>query len=372
MTPPPDRQRLLSVDALRGLAIAGMIVVNNPGDRKQVFPQLLHAPWHGLTLGDCVFPLFLFLVGVCTGLALAPEAGNDPRTRQRLWRKILTRSGLLFLLGLAENAYLRLSLEALRIPGVLQRIAVVFLASAWLHLHLGRRGLVAVIAAILAGYGLLLATVPVPGLGSPSIERHANLQGWLDQLVLGRHIWKFGTTWDPEGLLSTLPAIALGLIGVLAGRWLRSGGQGWVRICGLGLALVAAGLVWNISLPFNKSLCTSSFVLTTGGLALSSLAVAHALLDSRTKPGWARPLAILGRNPLLLYVVASFLASSLRHLKVADAAGQTVNLQTWLYTALFGGWPPGPLPSLAWGVAFLLPLFLLAWVLDVRRISIRL
>jgi predicted acyltransferase len=361
------------VDALRGLAIAGMIVVNNPGDRKQVFLQLLHAPWHGLTLADCVFPLFLFLVGVCAALAIDPDKTRDAQAQARLWRKMLLRAAVLFALGLAENASLRLSFEALRIPGVLQRIAMVYLAAAWLQSRrLSSRSLAAIIAVTLLGYWLLLATVPVPGHGHPSLAMEPNLQGWLDQLVLGRHIWKFNTSWDPEGILSTFPAMALGLIGVLAGRWLRAGGLDWVRAAGLGLALVTTGLVWNTSLPFNKSLCTSSFVLATGGLSLSLLALAHAVLDSRASPGWAHPLVILGRNPLLLYVVASFLASTLRHITVADASGQTVNLQTWLYNALFGGWPPGPLPSLAWGVAFLLPLFLLAWVLDARRIVIKL
>lgn len=371
--PTPTISRLLSVDALRGLAIAAMIVVNNPGDRHFVYPELLHAPWHGLTLADVVFPLFLFLVGVCVALAIDPDKPRDAEARARLWRKILLRAAVLFALGLGENAYLRLSFEALRIPGVLQRIAVVYLTTVWLQSRrLTSRSLAAIVAVTLLGYWLLLAAVPVPGLGQPSLGREANLQGWLDQLVLGRHIWRFGTTWDPEGILSTLPAIALGLIGLLAGRWLRRGGDRPGRAALFGLALIAVGLAWNVVFPLNKSLCTSSFVLFTGGVSLMLLAVAHAVLDGRPTAVWARPLCILGRNPLLLYVVASFLASSLRHMQFADAAGQTVSLQAALYAALIGGWLAGPLGSLAWGGLFLLSLTLLAWFLDARRIAIKL
>ena len=370
--PTPAISRLSSVDALRGLAIAAMIVVNNPGDRRFVYPQLLHAHWHGLTLADVIFPLFLFFVGVCVALAIAPDKPRDATARARLWRKILLRAAVLFALGLGENAYLRLSFEALRIPGVLQRIAVVYLAAAWLQSRLSSRALAVVAAVTLLGYWLLLAAVPVPGLGQPSLGREANLQGWLDQLVLGRHIWKFGTTWDPEGVLSTLPAMALGFIGVLAGRWLRQGGGQSGRVFGLGLAMTAAGCAWDAVFPINKSLCTSSFVLATAGLGLTLLAGAHAVLDGRPPAAWARPLGILGRNPLFLYVTASFLAASLRHVQYTDAAGQTINLQKALYPALFGFLPPGPFPSLCWGLAMLGVMYLLALALHARGIVIRL
>lgn len=370
--PTPATSRLPSVDALRGLAIAAMIVVNNPGDRRFVYPQLLHAHWHGLTLADVVFPLFLFLVGVCVALAIDTDKTSDATGRARLWHKILPRAAVLFALGLGENAYLRLSFNELRLPGVLQRIAVVYLAAAWLQSRLSSRALAVVAAVTLLGYWLLLAAVPVPGHGHPSLTMEPNLQGWLDQLVLGRHIWKFGTSWDPEGILSTFPAIALGLIGVLAGRWLRQGGDRPGRAGLLGLFMVAVGLAWDAVFPLNKSLCTSSFVLVTGGLGLVMLAVAHAVLDDRPPAAWARPLCILGRNPLFLYVTASFLASTLRHVQFANAAGQTVNLQKVLYPALFGFLPPGPFPSLCWGLLMLAVMFLLALALHARGIVIRL
>lgn len=366
----PRPVRLHSVDVLRGLAIACMIVVNNPGDRQHIFPQLRHAAWDGWTVADFVFPLFLFLVGVCVALAVDREAVLAGHANG-FWPKTVKRAGSLFALGLLENAYLRLSLENLRIPGVLQRIAMVYLAAVWLHVRLGSRGVAWLIMTILLGYWLLLTVVPVPGLGHPSLTADANLQGWLDQLLLGRHIWRFQTTWDPEGVLSTLPAIALGLIGLLAGRWLRLGGHGSGRVAVWGLALLGLGLVWNGWFPVNKSLCTSSFVLLTGGTGILLLAGGHWLLDAGPKAAWAWPLALLGRNPLALYVTASFLASTLRHLKLPDAAGGTVTLQTWLFQLLFSGWNDAAAASLAWGVLFLLPLILGAWVLDARRIILK-
>ncbi|MHC1788892.1 acyltransferase family protein [Solidesulfovibrio sp.] len=361
--------RLQSVDFLRGLAIAGMIVVNNPGDRQHVFQQLLHAAWDGWTAADFVFPLFLFLVGVCVALAVNREA--VAAAANGFWPRVVKRAAILFLLGLLENAYLRLSLENLRIPGVLQRIAIVYLAVVWLHVRFGRQGIAALIAAILIGYWLLLAFVPVPGLGHPSLARDANWQGWVDQFVLGRHIWRFQTTWDPEGVLSTFPAIALGLIGLLAGRWLRSGGRDTGRVLALGLVLLLLGLVWNVWFPVNKTLCTSSFVLLTGGCGVALLAASHWLLDGNGKAAWAWSVLLLGRNPLAIYVAASFLASTLRHIRLPDATGGLTTLQAWLFQQLLSGWPDPRAASLAWGVLFLAPLLLGAWALARRQISIR-
>lgn len=363
------KQRFHSVDFLRGLAMAAMVVVNNPGDRRHIYAQLSHAAWDGCTLADFVFPLFLFLVGVCVALAVDRDralAGELPG----LWPKVVRRTAVLFALGLLENAWLHLSFAGLRLPGVLQRIALVYLAAAWLHVRLGNRGLARLTALLLLGYWLVLALAPVPGLGVPSLSREVNLQGWLDQLLLGGHIWKYGTTWDPEGVLSTVPAIGLGLIGVLAGRWLRAGGPGVGRMTALGLGVMAAGLVWSIWFPLNKSLCTSSFVLTVAGTGIALLAVGHRLLDRGAVAGWAWPACVLGRNPLTVYVAASLIASVLRNSSLSDGAGTTRNLQTILYQAGFAAWPDPYLASLAWGLLFLLVMFLGAWALYAKRIVI--
>lgn len=252
---------------------------------------------------------------------------------------------------------------------MLQRIALVYLAAAWLHRRLCDRGLAATIAVVLGGYWLLLAWVPVPGLGRPSLDSGANLQGYVDQLVLGSHIWKAGTTWDPEGVLSTFPAVALGLGGVLAGRWLRRGGRGAGRVAALGLGALAAGLAWTAVLPLNKSLCTSSFVLVLGGGATVLLAACHAALDGRPRlPRAVAPLAVLGTNALPVYIGASFVASTLRHITFPDGRGGLVNTQTALFRLLFSGWPDPEWASLAWAVLFLACLYLPAWLLYRRRI----
>jgi predicted acyltransferase len=347
-----------------------MIVVNNPGDRLHVYPELRHAAWNGWTAADLIFPIFLFLVGVCVGLAVQRDtivagAADD------FWKKVVKRAAVLFFLGLLENAYLHFSLENLRIPGVLQRIAIVYLAAVWLHVRLGSRGIVSVVITILLGYWLLLAFVPVPGLGAPSMGADANLEGWLDQLLLHNHIWKYKTSWDPEGILSTFPAVALGLIGVLAGRWLRLGGQGAARVLGVGLVMLLLGLVWNAWFPINKSLCTSSFVLFVGGAGVMLLASCHWLMDVRGKVAWGRPVVILGINPLAVYVTASFLAATLRHSKLSDGMGGEINLQAYLFGTLFSGWTHLSLASLAWGVLFLLVMFLGAWALYARRVVIK-
>lgn len=365
-----SKPRLSSVDFLRGLAMAGMLLVNNPGDQAHVFAQLRHAAWDGCTLADFVFPMFLFLMGVCVPLAVDRTTVLAGRV-EHFWGKVGRRAAILFLLGLLENASLRGSLVDLRLPGVLQRIAIVYLAAVWLHVRLTSRGLAWFMLTSLVGYWLLLAWVPVPGLGRPSLSATANLEGWLDQLVLGKHIWAYATTWDPEGILSTLPAIALGGIGVLAGRWLRRGGDGVGRLVGLGVAMHLLGLVWNGVFPINKSLCSSSFVLFVGGVGVMLLALAHWRLDGRPVAVWTRPLVMLGTNPLTVYVLASLTASTLRHVSWPDGQGGTLPLQRALYAGLFGSWPNQTLASLAWASLFLLVMLLVARALFRRGIVLR-
>ena len=367
----PYKVRLISVDWMRGLVIAWMILANNPGDYLHVYQELTHTPWNGWTATDFVFPLFLFIVGVSVALSVNREtvrAGGGVH----FWRKVFRRSALLIAIGLLENAYPYFDLASLRIPGVLQRIAVVYIAVVWLHIRLQNKGIVAVIVAVLVGYWALMAFVPIPGVGYPSMDFHANLEAWLDQVMLHNHIWQYDTQWDPEGILSTFPAMTLGLIGVLVGRWLRSGRPGMLRAFVLGLGMFLTGLLWHEWYPINKSICTSSFVLFVGGFGVMLLVAGHWLIDGRDKTAWTKPFVIMGLNPLAIYVVSEFVSATLYWIKIPDGRPGGINLQAYLFKTLFGGWTYGYLASLAWSALFLLAMFLGAWALYARRIVVKL
>jgi predicted acyltransferase len=364
-------KRFLSVDFMRGATVAFMIVANNPGDTANVYSALIHARWHGWTLVDFIFPLFLFLVGVSLPLSVrrdAARAGDGG-----VWPHALRRAALLFALGLFVNGFPSFHLDTLRIPGVLQRIAVVYLASLWLYLHLGKYGLTLVIAGILLGYWLLWAFVPVPGLGFPTLDFEYNLEGWLDQFLMRGHIWEYDTSWDPEGILSTLPCVALALLGVLAGNWLRAGGRpgAWVVIAS-GLALHLGGLAWNNWFPINKIITTSSFVLFVGGVGLMVLAALHQFMDDRRPSPWMAPFLAFGKNALFIYIVSQLLAQVLYVTKVPWAAGGKKSLHFWLFDGVFQCVGDRYVASFAWAIALTVALGVVAMVMDRRGIVIRL
>jgi predicted acyltransferase len=358
------------VDFLRGLAVAGMILANNPGDYQYVYEQLTHAQWHGWTLTDFIFPLFLFLVGVSVGLSTDRERAESTPA---FWPKVLRRVMILILLGLFENGFPAFDLESLRIPGVLQRIAVVYFLALWLHLRLPSRKMAWLIATVLLGYWLALELTPVPGLGYPSLGPDQNLEGWLDQVLLRGHLWTQDHDWDPEGILSTFPATALALVGVLAGRWLRAGRDlDAGRVFRYGLVLFLAGRIWNEFLPINKMLCTSSFVTFTAGAGLMILAAGHRLLDQGSPRFWARPFLALGANPLALYVGSETLDKLLYAGRVRVGLHEAMDLHSFLFETYFGWMESRELASLCWSLSFLTLMLAVAWVLNARKIYIKL
>lgn len=363
--------RVVSVDFLRGLTVAFMIIANNPGDTWHVYRELIHTRWHGWTAVDFIFPFFLFLVGV--SVALAVRRDNQPSVAGGIWPRALRRALILFALGLFVNGFPFFDLESLRIPGVLQRIAVVYLAALWLHLHLGWRGLVAVALAILVGYWLLWAFVPVPGLGQPSFDPEYNLEGWLDQLLMRGHIWEYDTTWDPEGLLSTLPCVSLSVFGVLAGRWLKfqNGPSPWA-VFALGLTLHVLGLVWDEWFPINKLITTSSFVLFVGGFGLMLLAMAHLVLDGRTPGAWMSPFLALGKNALFLFVVSQVLTKVLYVTKLPGSIFAGKSLHFWLFDGFFGFIGDRFVASVAWAVGLTVVLTVVAMIMSRRNIVVKL
>jgi len=308
----PAQGRLYSLDVFRGVTIAAMIVVNNQTTELAFWP-LRHAKWNGWTPTDLVFPFFLFIMGVSLVLSFRARLARG-ETRQTLLVHTLRRSLLLFAIGLGLNALAGLQSGTWRIPGVLQRIALVYCAAALITLFSGTRSQIAWIVALLVGYWIVMRFVPVPGFGMPVrdvplLHPDANLAAHLDRKLMLGHLWE--TTRDPEGLLSTFPAVATALCGVLTGKWLcseRTQAEKAVRMFACGLAGIVAGELWGIWFPINKNLWTSSYVLLTSGFALVCLAACFWITDHRRLRGlWTKPWVILGSNALVGYVISELL-----------------------------------------------------------------
>ena len=371
--------RLLSLDVFRGLTVAAMVLVNNPGSWAHIYAPLRHADWHGVTPTDLVFPFFLFIVGVTIPFALGPRlAGGEPRSR--LAARALRRAAVIFALGLLLHAIPSFDLANIRIPGVLQRIAVCYLAAALCFLWTGARARAAIAAAALLGYWAALTLVPVPGFGASDLGKEGNLAAWIDRAVLGPHIWRAARVYDPEGILSTVPAIATTLIGLLAGCWLLGGrGSGATErapggmVCGLavaGAASAVTGLVWSLAHPINKSLWTGPYALFTGGAALVALAACLQVVEVRRARWWTPPFAALGFNALAVFFLSTLLAKLLVIVRVPGVAGASRPLQAAIFDIL-AAWAPSPaIASLAYALANVALWMLLAWPLYRRQLRL--
>jgi predicted acyltransferase len=324
--------RLESLDVFRGLTIAGMILVSTPGTWEAVYPQLEHALWNGWTLADLVFPFLLFAMGAAVPFALARRRG-----RQSVRSHVVRRAAILFALGLLLNAIETpppLSLATFRIPGVLQRIALVYLAVSWITEQTSTRTQVAIAIGALLGYWAALTWMPVPGCVRPVLSAECNIGSFVDRHVFGRHM--LSPMWDPEGLLSTVPAIATALFGVFAGDWLQepAARHRSLALFAAGAATAVVALAWHQVFPINKNLWTSSFALFTAGLAAQVIAVCHWLLDVRRWRAWSRPFVAFGRNPLAGY----FLSVGFDALLTRWSTPQHVSLKAFLYRTLFASW----------------------------------
>jgi predicted acyltransferase len=350
------KSRLSSLDAFRGITIAGMILVNNPGSWKHIYAPLGHAQWHGWTPADLVFPFFLFIVGVSISLALSKKmerAGSNVS----LYTKIFRRSLILFALGFLLRLLFRFNFEGIRIPGVLQRIAICYLVSALIFSKVGTNGRVAIIFFLLAGYYLVLKLVPVPGYGPGVLDFQGNLCGYIDAKLLGGHLYKPG--FDPEGILSTFPAIATVLIGTLTGDWLRSSRKAFQKSVGLfaaGFLMTASGLLLHPVFPINKQLWTSTFVLFTAGAALLLLGLCYVLMDVIGLKKWAFPFLVLGTNAIFAYVTSILMAKILVLIEVPTAAGR-IALQSYIFEHFFS-----PLAGDLNGSLIFAVLFVIIWV----------
>lgn len=359
--------RLRSLDVFRGLTVAGMVIVNNPGDWGAVYGPLLHAEWDGWTTTDLIFPFFLFIVGV--SIAFAGRGRSS-------WTKVLRRGAVLWGLGLFMAAFPFFRLSTVRVPGVLARIAWCYVATSVLVRAVDnrspttrRRRAFVIVAVLLIAYWIALTWIPVPGGVAGDRSPSGNLGAWLDRALLLGHLWR--PDWDPEGVLSTVPAIGTTLLGVIAGWWLRETDSPRERVRAVllaGLIGVIAGLLWDLSFPINKSLWTSSYVFFTGGLAAVALAACHWLFDLRTSTDitrWSEPLVVLGRNAILLFVVSGLFAKTLIYLKWPDAS---MSLARWIYVSAFLPLASPRNASLLYALANLALLYALLAYLHRRRI----
>jgi predicted acyltransferase len=375
-----NRERLISLDVFRGLTVALMILVNNPGSWAHIYPPLRHAAWHGWTPTDLVFPFFLFIVGVAMSLSFARrlEQGAGPG---QLVQKILTRSVIIFLLGLFLNGFPFTGgaeqWSTLRYWGVLQRIAACYLlAGLTVVLVPYRRGQWLVLAAVVLLYELGMRLSLVNGWGGGSFALENNFTRWLDLRLWGEaHLYGgAGMPFDPEGLWSTLPAVATALAGFFTGQYLR-GPVALTRklriLAGLGVGLFLIGQALHLVEPVNKQLWTVSYVILTAGLALVVLAGSTWVIDVRRWHRWTRPAVVFGSNALVVFVGSGIVARLLVMIKVSGAGEGTISLKHWLYSRLFLPWAGATGGSFLYAVAFILIWLAILWWLYRRRIFVK-
>jgi predicted acyltransferase len=402
-TAPPatGRLRLESLDVFRGLTIAGMILVNNPGaasywplDHADELMTAHPSGWYpgkwwvdanGWTPTDLIFPFFLFIVGASMVLSFAARRTRGD-SRLALIKHAARRTALILLIGYAIRILPYVDFSHMRYPGVLQRIAVVYLFASVITLWTSTRGRIIWIAALLAGYYAVTRFVPVPGCDPAMwMTQHCSLAGFVDRKLMLGHLYR--RDFDPEGLLSTLPAIATTLLGTLAGEFLRGASPQRAKnglagdpaaslqhkLRGLaiaGVAGVAAGYAWHPWFPISKPLWTSSYALFTAGAACLLLALCWWLIEMRGWRAWARPFLWLGSNAILVYALSTFLGKLGSIIKVSDG-GETITVQTWIYEHWFAPLAQEKNASLAFAISYLALWTLVAWGLYRKKIFVK-
>lgn len=355
----------------RGITIAGMILVNNPGSWSAIYWPLAHAEWHGWTPTDLIFPFFLFIVGVSMALSFSARTKRGD-ARRALTRHAVMRSCLIFLVGFSMAAIPYFRFATIRIPGVLQRIAVCYLFASLAYLYLSRRNRIALVGLLLLGYWAVMMLVPVPGYGTGRLDVEGNLAAYLDRQLLLGHLWK--PTWDPEGPLSTFPAIATAILGTFLGDFLLRKPSPQAAFRGMmlwGIVGLAAGQAWNLVFPINKNLWTSSYVIFTAGFALVILAACYWLIDVKGWCKWAAPFLWYGMNPLALFFLSGMLAKMMGIWRIPGADGEPVAVKTYIYRSFFEPLGQPKNASLCFALAYVGFWLAIAWVLYRRKIFIK-
>jgi predicted acyltransferase len=363
--------RLDSLDAFRGLTIAGMILVNNPGTWSHIYPPLAHAAWHGWTPTDLIFPFFLFIVGVSMMYSFAGriERGDS---RAKLFGHVVRRAVIIWGLGLFMALFPFFNFAQVRIPGVLQRIAICYLFAAMIALWFRWRGQVTAAVGLLLGYWALLMLVPVPGYGVGRLDAEGNLGAYLDRMLLSGHMWRM--KWDPEGMLSTLPAIATTLLGSLTGIWLRSANSMQKKFAGLmaaGGAGLVIGLLWDTVFPINKNIWTSSYTVFTAGFACVLLGLCYWVMDIRGWRAWAKPCIVYGMNAITVFVLSGLMAKMMGIMRVTRPDGSTTSIWSFIYQTVYAPLASPVNASLMMAISFVLFWLAAMWILYSKKIFIK-
>ena len=365
----PHAGRFFSLDVFRGFTIASMILVDSPELYSEVYPQLKHAEWNGWTFTDTIFPCFLFIMGVSMVFSFARRKENGP-TDSLLSLQIVKRTIILFGLGLFINGYPNFDLSVLRIPGVLQRIALCYFFSSMIVRKCGPKGQVYWLSGLLVSYWAMMRFIPVPGIGAGVLEPGHNFVAYVDSLFLKGHMYG---TWDPEGLVSTIPAIGTTLFGALVGNWLHSPASGRkkavVMACA-GVVLVMAGMILDRWFPINKGIWTSTFCIFMAGIAMLTLALFYWLIDIKDYRRWCKVFIVFGMNPIAIYVMSEIVDPMIRGVLRYD-----IKLISPLMIHLLSGFL-SPLAvdeniSLVFALSYVGLMYLIAWSMWKMKIFIK-
>lgn len=371
MSETTEQKRLISLDVFRGMTIAGMVLVNNPGTWSTIYTPLKHAEWHGWTPTDMIFPFFVFIMGIAIPIALGKRLEQGV-TNDVYW-KIIKRSLIIFGLGLflATFPFYNftkgewLDLSTVRIMGVLQRLALCYLFSSFIFLWFNWKNQ-AYIAVIL----LLLYWVLMLYGGNGDLSAAGNFSGYIDRLILTEnHIWRSAKVYDPEGLLSTIPAISSCLAGVLCGTFLKTNRNDYEKVSAFfffGVSLITIGWAWDFFFPINKPIWTSSYVVFMAGQSLCFLGFCYWLIDIKGYKAWTKPFVIFGVNALALFVGSGVMARLFGIIKVGD-----VSLQQFIFKNFFLSWASEINASLAYAIWFILLWLFLMWLLYRKKIYIK-
>ena len=365
-------QRLYSLDVFRGITVAAMILVNNPGSWDTVYPPLLHAKWNGCTPTDLIFPFFLFIVGVSIHFAYQTKF-SEGLTR-KVFLKILKRALIIFSLGIFLSLFPKFNFSTVRIPGVLQRISLVFLFCSVIYFKANWLAQIRIAIILLIGYFILMTVVPVPDFGPPNLEPETNLGAWLDRLLLDGHLWTQSKTWDPEGMLSTVPAIATGILGMLTGKLfttVKEPAQKTSWLFFIGALLILSGLAWDMVFPINKALWTSSYVLFCAGIAMQFLAACYWLIDVQGIKKWSTPFIYYGMNAIFVFVASGILAKILIRTKITSQDGNEISGWSYLYQNLYASWLNPYNASLLFALTLLGIFLLILWWMYKKKIFVK-